>query len=72
LVEIAVHEWSLTPVIVSNLFPNLSGLTAHGEQPVIPSGSQRNMFDGVPKILPLRPLGKRRISKETPIIVFAK
>src|SRR6266478_4901801 len=30
LVEIAVHEWLLAPVVVSNLFPNLTSFAAHG------------------------------------------
>src|SRR6266404_2122263 len=31
LVEIAVHEWLLAPVVVSNLFPNLASFTSHGK-----------------------------------------
>src|SRR6516162_4717301 len=35
-VEIAVHEWLLAPVVVSNLFPNLASFAAHGQEPVVP------------------------------------
>src|SRR2546427_5564625 len=37
LVEIAVHERLLAPVVVSNLFPNLASFAAHGEEPGIPA-----------------------------------
>src|SRR5713101_4351893 len=36
-VEIAVHERLLAPVVVSNLFPNLTSFAAHGEEPAIPA-----------------------------------
>src|SRR4029077_17721270 len=67
LVEIAVHEWVLAPVVVSDLFPNLASFATHGQEPVIPTGPQTNVFDGVPKLLPLG-----RISEETPVIILAK
>src|ERR1700756_537362 len=66
-VEVAVHERLLAPVVVSNLFPNLASFAAHGEEPVIPPGSQRNVFDGIPKLLSFRVIGK-----ETPVVIFAK
>src|SRR5712672_1917613 len=66
-IEIAVHERLLAPVVVSDLFPNLASFAAHGQEPIIPTGSQANIFDGVPKLLPLN-----RISEKTPIVVFAK
>src|SRR6266550_8330674 len=37
LVEIAVHEWLLAPVVVSNLFPNLTSFASQGEEPVLPT-----------------------------------
>src|ERR1700756_453028 len=67
LVEIAVHEGLLAPVVVSNLFPNLASFATHGQEPVIPTWSQANVFDGVPKLLPLS-----RISEKTPVIILAK
>src|ERR1700756_1253031 len=66
-VEVAVHERLLAPVVVANLFPNFASFAAHGEEPDIPSGAQRNVFDGIPKILSFRVIGK-----ETPVVVFAK
>src|SRR5882672_7404265 len=66
-VEIAVHERLLAPIVVSDLFPNLASFATHGQEPIIPTGPQTNIFDGVPKLLPLS-----RISEKTPIIVLAK
>src|ERR1700756_1613920 len=66
-VEVAVHERLLAPVVVANLFPNFASFAAHGEEPDIPSGAQRNVFDGIPKLLSFRVIGK-----ETPVVVFAK
>src|SRR6266478_3090843 len=66
-VEIGVHERLLAPVVVSDLFPNLASFAAHGKEPVIPVRAQTNVFDGVPKLLPLS-----RISEKTPVIVLAK
>src|SRR5712691_3050419 len=66
-VEIAVHGRLLAPVVVSDLFPNLASFATHGQEPVIPSGPQTNVFDGVPKVLPLG-----RINEKTPVIVLAK
>src|SRR5216683_2510289 len=66
-IEIGVHERLLAPVVVSDLFPNLASFTAYGKEPVIPVRAQTNVFDGVPKLLPLS-----RISEKTPVIVLAK
>src|SRR6266851_3865554 len=66
-VEIGVHERLLAPIVVSDLFPNLASFAAHGKEPVIPVRAQTNVFDGVPKLLPLS-----RISEKTPVIVLAK
>jgi hypothetical protein len=66
-VEIAVHERLLAPVVVSDLFPNLASFATHGQEPIIPTGPQTNIFDGVPKLLPVN-----RISEKTPVIILAK
>src|SRR5258708_684326 len=66
-VEIGVHERLLAPVVVSDLFPNVATFATHGQEPIIPTGPQTNIFDGVPKLLPLS-----RISEKTPVIVLAK
>src|SRR5260370_6997756 len=66
-IEIGVHETLLAPVVVSDLFPNLASFATHGQEPVIPTWPQTNVFDGVPKLLPLS-----RISEKTPVIVLAK
>src|SRR5216683_809864 len=66
-IEIGVHERLLAPVVVSDLFPNLTSFAAHGQEPVIPTGPQTNIFDGVPKLLPLS-----RIGEKTPVIVLAE
>ena len=65
-IEIALYERLLAPVVVSNLFPNLAYFTSHGQEPVIPVVSPRNVLDGIPRILSFRPIGK-----ETPVVVFA-
>src|SRR5271170_6265077 len=67
LVEIAVHEWLLAPVVVSDLFPNLASFATHGQEPIIPTGAQTNVFDGIPKLLPLSLVGEK-----TPVIVLAQ
>src|SRR5882757_8287995 len=67
LVEIAVHERLLAPVVVSDLFPNLASFATHGQEPILPAGPQTNIFDGVPKLLPLT-----RISLKTRVIILAK
>src|SRR5258707_2689878 len=66
-VEIAVHERLLAPVVISDLLPNLASFATDGQEPIIPTGPQTNIFDGVPKLLPLS-----RISEKTPVIIFAK
>src|SRR6266566_2930903 len=66
-VEIGVHERLLAPVVVSDLFPNLASFATHGQEPLIPTGPQTNIFDGVPKPLPLS-----RISEKTPVVVLAE
>jgi hypothetical protein len=35
-VEIAVHKELLAPVVVPDLFPDLAGFAAHGQEPSIP------------------------------------
>src|SRR5262249_28188419 len=67
LVEIAVHERLLAPVVVSDLFPYVAGFAAHGQEPVMTLLPQRNEFDGVPRILPLG-----RIGKKTQVVFLAK
>src|SRR5258705_10454138 len=66
-IEIAVHERLLAPVVVSDLFPSLASFATHGEEPIIPTGSQTNIFDGIPKLLPLS-----WISEKTRVILLAK
>src|ERR1700751_5426770 len=66
-VEVAVHERLLAPVVVSNLLPNLACFATDGQEPVIPTGPQTNIFDGVPKLLPLR-----RVVQKTPVVVLAE
>src|SRR5690348_15367535 len=67
LIKIAVHKRLLAPIVVSDLFPNLAGLASHGQEPVIPVFSKRNVFDWIPKILSFRGIGKK-----TPVVVLAK
>src|SRR6266446_888714 len=66
-VEIGVHERLLAPVVVSDLFPNLASFAPHGQEPIISIGPQTNIFDGVPKLLPLS-----RVCEKTPVIVLAE
>src|SRR6202008_413396 len=66
-VEIGVHERLLAPVVVPDLFPNLANFAAHGQEPVIPTWPETNIFDGLPNLLPLS-----RISEKAPVIVLAK
>src|SRR5229473_1160291 len=66
-IEIGIHERLLAPVVVSDLFPNLASFATDGQEPIIPTRPQTNIFDEVPKLLPLG-----RISEKTPVIVLAK
>src|SRR5260370_33850797 len=66
-VEIGVHEGLLAPVVVSDLLPNLASFATDGQEPVIPTWPQTNIFDWVPKLLPLGQIGEK-----TPVIVLAK
>src|SRR5260370_9827140 len=65
--KIALHKWLLDPVVVSDLFPNLASFASHRQEPIIPTRPQTNVFDGVPKLLPLG-----RIGKKAPIVVLPK
>src|SRR5580704_5263631 len=67
LFEISAHERLLTPVVVSDLFPNLARLATDGQEPVITAWPQTNIFERVPKLLPLR-----RVCQKTPVVVFAE
>src|SRR5277367_5681178 len=51
LVEIAVPERRLSPVVVPNLLPYFSGLSADRHEPVIAAGSKPDVFERVPEIL---------------------
>src|SRR5215470_5660241 len=64
-VEIAIHEGLLAPVVISDLFPNLAGFAADGEEPGSSTWSQTDVFDSVPKFLTLG-----RIGKKAPVFVF--
>jgi hypothetical protein len=66
-IEIGVHERLLAPVVVSDLFPDFASFAAHGQEPIIPTWPETNIFDGVPKLLTLS-----RISEETPVIILAE
>jgi len=65
--KIGVHEGLLAPVVVSDLLPNLASFATDGQEPVIPTWPQTNIFDGVPKLLPLG-----RVSEKTPVILLTK
>jgi len=58
---------ALTPVIVSDLFPDLSRLSSNREVPIVRAVSQRNVFDRVPEVLP-----EIRIPQKAPILVLAQ
>src|SRR5882762_11586292 len=66
-IEIGVHEGLLAPVVVSDLFPNLATFDTDGQVPVIPTWPHTNIFDGVPKLLPLS-----RVGQKTPVVVLAE
>src|SRR5712675_345051 len=50
-VQVPVHVRLLAPVVVSNLFPNLSGFSANRHIPIA-AVSKWNVFKWIPKIPP--------------------
>src|SRR5258705_6674618 len=67
LVEEAVGERLLSPVVVFDPLPRPASFATHGQEPVVPPLAQTNVFDGVPELLPLV-----LVREKPPVIVFAK
>jgi hypothetical protein len=51
LVQVPVHVRLLAPVVISNLFPDLSGFSANRHIPIT-AVSKWNVFNWIPKIPP--------------------
>ena len=51
LEEESVLDRLLAPVVVSNPFPVLTGLTANAEVPIVPMIPEADVLDGIPEIL---------------------
>src|SRR5580658_8193514 len=65
LVEIAVPVRRLSPVVIPNLLPYFSGLSADRHEPVVTPLSKPDIFERVPEILTIG-----SISKKTPVLVL--
>src|ERR1700753_2536913 len=65
LVEVPVTIGRLAPVVVSDLLPDLAGFTAHGHVPIIGALAERDVFDGVPEVLP-----KASVAQKTPVLIL--
>src|SRR5580658_3659054 len=65
LVEIAVPVRRLSPVVVPNLLPYFSGLSADRHEPVVTPLPKPDIFERVPEILTVG-----LISKKTPVLVL--
>src|SRR5580658_6128101 len=66
-IEVTIPEWRLTPVIISDLFPDFAGFAANREVPIVRAVAQRDVFDRVPEVLL-----EGRISQETPVLILAQ
>ncbi len=64
-IEVSVHVGLLSPAVVSDLLPDLSGFSSNRHEPVIDSAAKPDVFDRVPKFLT-----QGRVPQETPIFVF--
>src|SRR5580698_5884241 len=65
LVEIPVPIGRLAPVVVSNLLPDLAGFAAHGHVPIIGALAERDVFEGVPEVLP-----EASVAQKTPVLIL--
>src|SRR6201996_6245129 len=64
-IEVPVPIRRLAPVVVSDLLPDLAGFAAHGHVPVIGALAERDIFDGVPEVLP-----KASVAQKTPVLIL--
>jgi hypothetical protein len=67
LIEIGIPKRLLSPIVVSNLFPDLTGFAANGHEPIVAPLPEADIFERVPEILTVG-----RISKKTPVLVLAQ
>src|SRR5258708_13551469 len=64
-IEVPVPKRRLAPVVVSDLLPDLAGFAAHGHVPVIGALAERDVFDGVPEVLP-----EASVAQKTPALIL--
>src|ERR1700757_1573907 len=65
LIEVPVPIRRLAPVVVSDLLPDLAGFASHGHVPVIGALAERDVFDGVPEVLP-----EASVAQKTPVLIL--
>src|SRR5882724_8857810 len=65
LIEVPVHEGLLTPVVVSDLLPDLTSFSADRQVPIIRVFAESNVFDLIPRIP-----SETRVAQKAPILVF--
>src|SRR5258708_30856763 len=64
-IEVPVPIRRLAPVVVSDLLPDLASFAAHGHVPVIGALPERDVFDGVPEVLP-----EASVAQKTPVLIL--
>src|ERR1700733_9627679 len=64
-IEVPIPMRRLAPVVVSDLLPDLAGFAAHSHVPVIGVLAERDIFDGVPEVLP-----EVSIAEKTPVLIL--
>src|SRR6266404_4378027 len=65
LIEVSVHEGLLSPIIVSDLLPDLTDFPADRHVPIIRVFAESNVFDLVPGIP-----SETHVAQKAPILVF--
>src|SRR5580704_14268156 len=63
----AIPEWLLSPVVVAGLLPHFSRLSAERQIPIGGVATQRDVFNGVPEVLP-----EVFVAQKTPVLILAK
>lgn len=66
-VQIPIHVGLLSPIVVTDLLPDLASLTSDGEIPIVRAVSQGDVLDRIPEVLPESP-----IAQEGPVLVFTQ
>src|SRR5260370_33609135 len=61
----AIPEWLLSPVVVAGLLPDFSRFSTERQKPIVGIATQRDVFDGVPEVLP-----EASVAQKTPVLIL--